>query len=102
MSSNLDAIADVWAPPLLRPTTEWAVVAVRLGVSAQTMWHRYHRVWITGARYNNRRLHVFVHPRSYPATQSLLAAPCYQKAMMRETRCSMDCARHSTAMSGRP
>jgi hypothetical protein len=66
MSSNLDAIADVLAPPLLRPTTERAVVVVRLGVSEQTVWHWYHRGWITGARYNNRGTHVFVPPRSYP------------------------------------
>jgi hypothetical protein len=76
------------------------VVAARLGVSEQTVWHWYHRGWITEARDNDRGTRVFVPPRSCPATLSLPAAPCHQKAMMRETRCSMDRAHYATAMSG--
>jgi hypothetical protein len=43
-----------------------AAVAARLGVSAQTVWHWYHRGWITGARYHDRGTCVFVPPETVP------------------------------------
>jgi hypothetical protein len=47
----------------MRPAAE---VAARLGVSAQTVWHWYHRGWMTGARYNDRGTWVFVPPETVP------------------------------------
>jgi hypothetical protein len=43
-----------------------AEVAARLGVSEQTVWHWYHRGWITGARYNDRGTCMFVPPETVP------------------------------------
>jgi DNA invertase Pin-like site-specific DNA recombinase len=43
-----------------------AEVAARLGVSESTVWHWYHRGWITGARHNDRGTCVFVPPETVP------------------------------------
>lgn len=43
-----------------------AAGAAHLGVSAQTVWRWYHRVWITGARYHDRDTCVFVPPETVP------------------------------------
>jgi hypothetical protein len=42
-------------------------IAAGLGVRAQTVWHWYHRGWITGARYNDRGTCLFVPPEAVPA-----------------------------------
>jgi DNA invertase Pin-like site-specific DNA recombinase len=41
-------------------------VAAHLGVTAQTIWHWYHRGWITGVRYNDRGTCLFVPPEAVP------------------------------------
>jgi len=41
-------------------------VAAHLGVTAQTIWHWYHRGWITGVRYNDRGTCLFVPPETVP------------------------------------
>jgi hypothetical protein len=41
-------------------------VAAHLGVTAQTIWHWYHRGWITGMRYNDRGTCLFVPPEAVP------------------------------------
>jgi hypothetical protein len=42
-------------------------VATQLGVTAQTVWHWYHRGWIAGVRYNERGTCLFVPPETVPA-----------------------------------
>lgn len=42
-------------------------VATQLGVTAQTVWHWYHRGWIHGVRYNDRGTCLFVLPETVPA-----------------------------------
>jgi len=41
-------------------------VATQLGVTAQTVWHWYHRGWIAGVRYNERGTCLFVPPETVP------------------------------------
>jgi len=41
-------------------------VAAHLGVTAQTIWHWYHRGWMTGVRYNDRGTCLFVPPETVP------------------------------------
>jgi DNA invertase Pin-like site-specific DNA recombinase len=41
-------------------------LAARLGVTAQTIWHWYHRGWIGGACYNDRGTCLFAPPATVP------------------------------------
>jgi DNA invertase Pin-like site-specific DNA recombinase len=43
-----------------------AEVATQLGVTAQTVWHWYHRGWIAGVRYNERGTCLFVPLETVP------------------------------------
>jgi hypothetical protein len=43
-----------------------AEIAVRFEVTDQTVWHWYHRGWITGVRYNDRGTCLFVPPETVP------------------------------------
>jgi predicted RNA methylase len=43
-----------------------AEIATRFVVTEQTVWHWYHRGWITGVRYNDRGTCLFVPPETVP------------------------------------